>query len=348
MPTIAIIGAGFTGSMLAVNLLHHHDNDLRVILIEKRQHFGRGLAYSTDNPAHLLNVPAGRMGAFPANPGHFLDWLNSHPEAINGEAQSYGPGSFVPRHLYGDYIASLLGEAAESNPTDRFHRINAQATDLSLVAGNVKIRLSNGAAITTDHAVLALGNFPPLPPVANMIVAGDRYIADPWQAGALDRITPDASVLLIGSGLTMADMAIALIGQSHRGRLDAISRHGLLPHCHAAPPPNAPVVPPFTIDELPLTARGLVNAVRRRIGTQSAHRLAQCDRRVAPGHPGTMAPLTLVKNARVFCAIFKRDGTSIAIAWRQPPPLNSTRCALQANCISTLAASPASTHLATA
>jgi uncharacterized NAD(P)/FAD-binding protein YdhS len=270
MPTIAIIGAGFSGSMLAVNLLHQPDTHLRIVLIEKRQRFGRGLAYSTDNPAHLLNVPAGRMGAFAANPGHFLDWLNSRPETANSDGQAYGPGSFVPRHLYGDYLATLLGQAAKSNPTDRFQRINAQATDLSTVAGNVQINLSNSATITADHAVLALGNFPSLPPVAALAAASDRYIADPWQAGALDRIPLDAVVLLVGSGLTMADMAIALIAKGHRGRLDAISRHGLLPHRHAAPPPDAPVVPPFTIDEIPFTARGLARTVRSRIRGESA------------------------------------------------------------------------------
>ena len=269
MLTIAIIGAGFSGSMLAVNLLHHPDTDLRVILIEKRQRFGRGLAYSTDNQAHLLNVPAGRMGAFPADPEHFLAWLSSRPEATDEGAESYGPGSFVPRHLYGDYIAALLGEAAESNPADRFHRIHSQATDLSILGGSVKVSLSNGSAITADYAVLALGNFPPLLPVAALSRVGDRYIADPWQPGALDGIPLDAAVLLVGSGLTMADMAIALIGRGHRGRLDAISRHGLLPHRHAAPAPGAPALAPFSIDELPLTARGLVRTVRRRIRTES-------------------------------------------------------------------------------
>jgi hypothetical protein len=38
-------------------------------LIERNAEFGRGLAYATGNPRHLLNVRAGNMSAFSGRPG---------------------------------------------------------------------------------------------------------------------------------------------------------------------------------------------------------------------------------------------------------------------------------------
>ncbi|MGH8336304.1 MAG: FAD/NAD(P)-binding protein, partial [Gammaproteobacteria bacterium] len=218
--------------------------------------------------SHLLNVPAGNMSAFPSDPNHFLGWLDSHsPQTGN---RFYGPGSFVPRRLYGDYLNAILNSAAESVPSHWFQRITAQATDLSVNAARVKIKLASGATVEADRAVLSFGNFPPLPLFdgASRLAASGRYIPDPWQPGALDSIAPDATVVLIGTGLTMVDTAIALIHKGHRGPLHAISRHGLQPRRHPTPPPVTPI-PPFTLAELPLKARGLLRTVRRRIRYES-------------------------------------------------------------------------------
>jgi uncharacterized NAD(P)/FAD-binding protein YdhS len=266
MPTIAIIGAGFTGSMLAVHLMSRADERLRVILIERRPHCGLGLAYSTPNPSHLLNVPAGKMSAFPSDPNHFLAWLNSRTPDSDSDDRLYVPGSFVPRHLYAAYLSTILDCAAESVPPHRFQRITAQATDLSANNASVKIRLSNGATVAANLGVLALGNFPPLPPfaVSSKLATSGRYLPDPWLPGALDSIPHDATIVLMGAGLTMVDIAIALIHHGHRGPLDAISRHGFQPRHHATKPSVAPV-PPFTLAELPLNARELLRTIRRRI-----------------------------------------------------------------------------------
>ena len=72
---VAVIGAGLSGSLLAVHLLRHCRPSDRIYLIESRAGFGRGLAYSTTNPNHLLNVRAGNMSAFPDRADHFVAWL---------------------------------------------------------------------------------------------------------------------------------------------------------------------------------------------------------------------------------------------------------------------------------
>jgi len=53
---IAIVGAGFTGAMVAVHLLRNARNPIELMLFDRRGTFGRGLAYSARNPQHLLNT----------------------------------------------------------------------------------------------------------------------------------------------------------------------------------------------------------------------------------------------------------------------------------------------------
>ena len=61
MARIAIVGAGFSGTLLALHLLRRCPPGSKITLIERGVQFGRGAAYSTGNPSHLLNVPAGKM-----------------------------------------------------------------------------------------------------------------------------------------------------------------------------------------------------------------------------------------------------------------------------------------------
>ncbi len=61
---VAVIGAGFSGTMAAVHLLKQTDDRITVALVERTSEFGRGLAYGTRDITHRLNVPAAKMGAF--------------------------------------------------------------------------------------------------------------------------------------------------------------------------------------------------------------------------------------------------------------------------------------------
>jgi uncharacterized NAD(P)/FAD-binding protein YdhS len=83
--TIAVVGAGFSGTLLALWLQSLSPARTRIFLIERSGRPGTGLAYSSDNPNHLLNVPAGRMSAFPDLPLNFLGWLKQqHPTRLCG------------------------------------------------------------------------------------------------------------------------------------------------------------------------------------------------------------------------------------------------------------------------
>jgi uncharacterized NAD(P)/FAD-binding protein YdhS len=83
----------------------------------------------------------------------------------------------------------------------------------------------------------------------------------------LRAIAPDASVLLVGTGLTMADVAVTLIERQHRGRITAISRRGLRAQPHGLFSDAADF-----LDNAgpPDTARELVRRLRQRIARDEA------------------------------------------------------------------------------
>lgn len=99
-----IIGGGASGVLLAYQLLQNPEFGFRVTLIERRREIGRGPAYHTNNPEHVLNVSAANMSALPDDPEHFWRWLTSHTKG----ARCPDPYCFVPWRTYGDYLAGLI------------------------------------------------------------------------------------------------------------------------------------------------------------------------------------------------------------------------------------------------
>lgn len=228
-PSILIVGGGFSGAMVAAHLLRLASSPVRVIMIERDAHVGRGIAYGTREPQHLLNVPANRLSALPEEPAHFLHWLRRQDAAVEETA-------FAPRRTYAAYVASILEEAiARKRPGVEFAVLRGEAVALRLHAREAIMTLADGTAIAGQRVVLALGNFPPALPNVPGLAETPGVVADPWAPGALDGLNPDASVLTIGTGLTMVDLALSLDARGHRGTLHAVSRHGLLPRGYLPP-----------------------------------------------------------------------------------------------------------------
>ncbi len=218
--TIAIVGAGFSGSLLAAQIVRRSPG-VRVQLIERSGVFGRGLAYGTTCPAHLLNVRSGRMSAFPDDPDHFVQWLRANrPELAD-------PQGFAPRMIYGDYVQSILADAGP-----RIERITGEAVKIEETPAAARLQLADGTLIEADAVVLANGNPPPDDGNAKGLGESDSYFPDPWTPGVLANVGPKDDVLLLGAGLTMIDVVLALIEQGWKGRALALSRRGLLPRPH--------------------------------------------------------------------------------------------------------------------
>ncbi|ARF58378.1 FAD/NAD(P)-binding protein [Streptomyces gilvosporeus] len=245
---VVVVGAGASGTLAAARLLDAAaDAGLRTVvdLVDPAPTTGRGLAYATPDPRHLLNVPAGRMSALPDTGDDFVRWLSGR------EGRRVDPGEYVPRTLFGSYLADALDRSAAAchgigvlrRRHDRVVAIDRLTRTGHRLAGDtdvgVRLRLRTGGTLDADAAVLALGN---LAPGTAWLPAGladsPGFVADPWRPGALADVPADRDVLLVGTGLTMCDMARTL---ARPGRtVHAVSRHGLLPQAHARGAPTAP------------------------------------------------------------------------------------------------------------
>ncbi|HEY1991178.1 MAG TPA: FAD/NAD(P)-binding protein [Gammaproteobacteria bacterium] len=240
MYDIAIIGGGFSGTALAVQCLRRaRGRPLRLALMERRRELGRGVAYGTDSSAHLLNVPAGRMSMLPEIPDDFLRYIAARDVMA-------APGSFIWRSLYGAYLHARLQEAAADAAPAQLTRFDAEAVDVADGDGRCRISLADGRTLDAARLVLANGNQPParLPGLSEEFAADPRYVEDPWKAGALEHVPLDRPVLLVGTGLTMADVAMDLKRRGMVAPMVAVSRRGLLPraHRHHAGPALEPAV----------------------------------------------------------------------------------------------------------
>lgn len=220
--TIAIVGAGFSGTVVAANLLRcQHWGPTRIVLIERTGTLGRGKAYADRDPSFILNVPAGRMSADSAAPLDFLSFAQRRiPEATAED--------FLPRSLYGQYLESiLLGAEVSAQPHVQFERVTGDVREIESRPSTYRLHLTDGRVLESGDVVLALGNPPPTP-LPGTDHLGQGYIADPWAQPL--QFKPDETVLLVGTGLTMADVAIAAASSSNeQAHIHSISRHGLIP-----------------------------------------------------------------------------------------------------------------------
>ncbi|MCU0899010.1 MAG: FAD/NAD(P)-binding protein [Cypionkella sp.] len=196
---------------------------LRVTLIEGNGALGKGIAYSTTDPDHLLNTRVHNMSAFPDNPHHFHDWLLSRPDGGKVTEQC-----FVSRETYGTYLASLLNPWRTPNGEGRLRVVTGTVQRVEETDSKVAAHLDDGSTLNGDGLVLATGHVQAHP-------SPDGALSNPWQPQR--DIPPDARVVIIGSGLSMVDQVLSLLRSGHRGEILSISRRGQLPRSHAPTSP---------------------------------------------------------------------------------------------------------------
>ncbi len=206
-PHIVIIGGGFSGAAVAIELLRLAPNGVRVTLLEPRQSPGAGVAYSTAEPTHRINVPAARMQLAYDEEGAFDHWYRHQP-AFTVDVQALRPdGSVYPqRGQFGRYVAQRFADAAASSGGRLRH-----LRDRALAFHQGTVTTDGGLQLKADLLVLAISHPPPsLPAQAEAWRHHPALIANPWQPGALDAIAPHARVAVMGTGLTMADTVATL------------------------------------------------------------------------------------------------------------------------------------------
>ena len=235
--SIAIVGGGASGALMTAHLLKCAGDAVRVTLIEPREQIGRGLAYATENVSHRLNVRASNMSAFPDDPDHFWRWLRANGHSVEDRF------CFLPRLVYGRYLGSLIEDRLAETDQRRVH-LASRTRHRSERARRVRQSLPLPAPkpLSSIWRFCAADTKPPK--------SLDAPFVSPWEDPRAWNATPDSTILILGTGLTMVDAAIALSESGHRGPIVALSRRGLLPQAHRRVEPA-----PITQTELPSPAR---------------------------------------------------------------------------------------------
>ncbi|WP_241608091.1 FAD/NAD(P)-binding protein [Rosenbergiella australiborealis] len=258
---IVIVGGGFSGTALAIQLLRQNDDQVAITLIEPRDDLGEGVAYSTQDPAHRINVPAARMQLSEHEQGDFDRWYRQQPAFSADPASLCQDGAVYPqRRQFAKYLRAQLRHALQGSSVS-FQHIHDYARDYR----DGYLYTERGAHYPVDQLVLAISHpAPVIPSVFEGVSADANVVTDPWQPHALTSIDKDACIAIIGTGLTMSDVVASLRRQGHRGRIHAISRRGQLPRSNL----SGPSYPEYRLSQLsssPRTVREWLKYVRQNV-----------------------------------------------------------------------------------
>ncbi len=263
IPVVAIVGGGVSGAAVAYHLAGTGlFGKQQIVLFEPRALLGAGLAYDTVEPAHRINVPSTRMSLFPDDPEHFQRWIDENAALADDPDALAVSGALYPRRgLFGRYMNAMIQPLVESGAI-----CHVRERVLSADRLNDRWHLMGEGGYVVDADMLVIATSHPAPsapePLASILGRNPRFVADPTRHGALDPIGIDDRVLIVGNGLTSADVVAALGLRGHRGPITAVSRRGLRSRGH-------PLVPQdpfgdFTSDPVQ-TASGLLKRVRAAI-----------------------------------------------------------------------------------
>jgi uncharacterized NAD(P)/FAD-binding protein YdhS len=148
------------------------------------------------------------------------------------EAQGGDPRGFAQRRFFGRYLGDILDEAVASGCTEILHHSAIRAEHSN---GKWSVTFEDGSAIEAEAIALAIGNQEP-EALRAFAGAGDRFISNPWGEEARraveDLTSNGGDALLVGTGLTMVDLALSLDSAGHGGRILALSRRGQIPRSH--------------------------------------------------------------------------------------------------------------------
>jgi uncharacterized NAD(P)/FAD-binding protein YdhS len=221
--------------MTAVNLARLSTHPLQVTVINDRRPAGRGVAYSTRRPQHLLNVAARNMSAFRDDPDHFLRWLRTRSE-FDTLPEIELRERFIPRMVYGDYLRSIMHhhlQSADGMTPVRTEFVAGEVLDIESAGDMALLRLADSTTLEADRVVLATGNEAPAALPGSEALAGHpAWMGDPWQPLEQRLPSEGESIVALGTGLTTVDVIISLRAQGWMGSIHAISRHGWFPHSH--------------------------------------------------------------------------------------------------------------------
>ncbi len=264
---VAIIGFGFSGVMVLTQLVEKAHTPMHIAVFDGSVHAGKGPAYATQRPEHLLNVRAGRMSAYPDKPTHFYDWCQSQDGKKAASDLGYNgaitPDTFVPRAIYGCYLDAIQ------------RHTNTLALQKHITITHISEDVIN---FTANHGIFtATAEYQ----AAQVVVAcgfafkhgfGHGVISEPWHFDFESLRNQGGHVALIGTGLTAVDTIMSLIGVRFQGQITAISGSATFPKPHT-PETQAtlPAVPPLPARR---TLASVLKHIRQAIRLCDAHNIS--------------------------------------------------------------------------
>lgn len=301
---VAVVGGGASGSLTATQLARAAQAARRsvdLLLVEPAEP-GRGVAYSTSDPRHRLNVPARGMSMWPDDPGHFLRWMRRHVDINFSEI------GYAPRMHYRQYLRDCLDRELAAADGVRLEHLDTRAVDIRPHGRRIRVSMADGTSRPVDAVVLAVGAGPADSAWAPAALRrSTRYIADPWDA---PRTPVNGDIVLVGAGLTMLDMAQSWCREGVR--VHVVSRNALMPLAHAVEPQ-----PPVPLADVPEEELSLSQVRRLVLSHVREVQAAGGDWRQAIDG---LRPVTQ--------RLWGKLGPADRAASCAPPPGTGTRCAI--------------------
>lgn len=277
---VLIVGGGFSGAAMAVQLARRSTSPLAIRIVEPRETVGPGVAYSTQDPDHRLNGSVATHLIDPRDPDALQRWCNARQIAARDpEARAANGQTYLRRADFGAFLAETVRAHARMPNGTTIRHLRDRALGIDEQADGFIVQTAADTALFARLVVVATGNGGArLPPPFAALRSHRTLIADPADLPRVRAIAPSARVLLVGSGLTGLDIVSTLLRNGHRGGITVVSRHGLRPR--AQRPPGAETtgarvqaridgdVPAFAADAV--TSLALSRALRRRIREHEA------------------------------------------------------------------------------
>lgn len=224
---LAIVGGGVSGAFVVLQCLRQAGTPLHILWFDKEGLFCKGLAYSTSEEAHLLNVRASNMSVFADEPGHFTDWLKAR-------GYGYTAVDFVPRMIYGMYVSETLRALKQQHPFVKITELSEEV--VSVTRHDDRFKIAAKEEHEAMRLVLAVGNFLPGHPrsLAGDFMSSPCYFRNAFDKQLLDaRILAKEKITILGTGLTMLDLVLAFQNRQYQGQICVLSPHGYLPQAHS-------------------------------------------------------------------------------------------------------------------
>ncbi|MEO7060165.1 MAG: FAD/NAD(P)-binding protein, partial [Lapillicoccus sp.] len=174
---VVVLGAGAAGTLSTIALVRQLESlgtAVEVVVVDPGEPAGGGVAFSTTDPAHLLNVRTRDLSAHLDDVGHFTAWVGLQDAAADphpADPHPADPDGFLPRGRWGDYLRAVLQETTAAARWVTVHSVRAMAVAMHptmhptmqapghdhALTDRVTVVLDTGVRVVADAVVLALG-----------------------------------------------------------------------------------------------------------------------------------------------------------------------------------------------